>query len=166
MIATGMSIIKNKGRDEGPTGGRLMIAYGMNMVQRNLPYGARRVDSLILRDWKLVFSTHATLEREHGAECGAVLWEINLDCEQAMDCREGVRYEDPDLGYYRREIVRLDDGREALVYLMNYDHANRQDSRDHTSSYYIRMLQVGHKKAGLPQALLDRALEGVTVSCW
>ena len=56
------------------------------------------------------------------------VYEVDEDVEYSLDCLEGADRDDPDRGLYRRELITLQDGQEALIYVIN-DH-NRYGDED------------------------------------
>ena len=70
----------------------LYFAYGANMSIDAMAFrcpAARPVQTLCMRDWRLRFYSHATIEPCEGAEVPGVLWQITPECELALDIFEG-----------------------------------------------------------------------------
>ena len=71
---------------------RLYFAYGANMNQESMARRCPQAQNprpFVLRDWRLKFYTHATVERSPGDSVWGILWEISQDCERRLDSFEG-----------------------------------------------------------------------------
>jgi len=130
---------------------RLYIAYGSNM---NLEQMARRcptakvVGATVLRNWRLVFFSVATIEPYKGGEVPVVVWELQPKDEEALDIYEGY----PRM--YRKETVRVTlNGKQirVMVYVMNNGHRYPPNP-----GYYNTILE-GYKSAGLDEKILRKA---------
>lgn len=97
----------------------LYIAYGSNLnreqMARRCP-GARAVKKIYLADAKLVFRHVLDVEYCPGSTVPCVVWEINKAHEHDLDRYEGVAG-----GHYAKEVIFLEDGREAMLYVMLTD---------------------------------------------
>ncbi len=93
----------------------LYFAYGANMHPGNMRWRcpqAQAKGAFMLRDWRLKFYCHATVEHQPGAECPGVLWSITPECEVALDRFEGFPY------YYTKRTW-IQDGTQFFFYEMN-----------------------------------------------
>jgi len=91
---------------------KLYFAYGANLNRDSMRWRcprARPRQALYLRDYRLEFSTHATIRPEPGASVAGALWEITPECEDSLDRFEGYPV------YYHKHYVRLD-GRDVMFY--------------------------------------------------
>lgn len=94
----------------------LYLAYGSNInreqMQRRCP-GARFIKKMVLKDARLVFRHVLDVEYNPGSECPVILYEISAANEYDLDHYEGVAS-----GYYGKEYVELENGEQALIYVM------------------------------------------------
>lgn len=93
----------------------LYFAYGANMHPGHMRYRcpqAQAKGAFMLRDWRLRFYCHATVEHRKGSECPGVLWSITPECEQNLDRFEGFPY------YYTKRTW-IQDGVQFFFYEMN-----------------------------------------------
>ena len=68
------------------------IAYGSNLSISQMAYrcpDAKVVGKAILKDWKLVFRLHATIEPEEGCHVPVIIWKISGQDEAKLDRYEG-----------------------------------------------------------------------------
>ena len=109
-----------------------------------------------LRDWKLVFRTHATIEPCKGRVVPVLIWEISERDEQNLDLYEGFP------SYYRKEDLTITmtdfDGKNpqevtAMVYLMNDGRPIRIPSKG-----YYDVLEEGYHRFGFNTYQLELAL--------
>lgn len=130
---------------------KLYIAYGSNIntaqMQRRCP-AARPVRSIIIDDARLVFRGVADLEFCAGSTVPVVLWSITEACERSLDRFEGVAQ-----GVYEKRTIPLDNGEEALVYVMC-----SAGIAPPTSEYYAR-IAAGYAEHGLDLGPLEVALK-------
>jgi len=137
---------------------RIYLAYGsnMNLVQmaKRCPT-AKLIGPAVLKGWKLLFrgseySAVATIEPGQESEVPAILWELELEDETALDKYEGYPY------YYRKETVEaLHKGKpvKAFAYIMN---PGRGLGRP--NSKYLNIIKQGYESAGFDISILDRAV--------
>ena len=81
------------------------FAYGANMNQDNMTWrcpDATNPRPYILRDWRLRFYTHATIEYSPGDSVWGIMWDITEDCERSLDSFEGFPV------YYTKRQCRQD----------------------------------------------------------
>lgn len=128
------------------------IAYGSNLNMKQMSIRcptAAVVGSGMLNDYRLAFCGVATVFPCEGNEVPVAVWEIDEECERALDRYEGF----PRL--YRKETVEVEvDGvtLDAMIYIMN-----RSRLYPPTSSYY-RTIEQGYEDFSLNIAYLERAL--------
>ena len=92
----------------------LYFAYGANMHPEQMQWRCPRAQAkgaFMLRDWKLKFYSHATIESNKGSECPGVLWSLTTECEQSLDRFEGWPY------YYTKRTW-IQDGIQFFFYEM------------------------------------------------
>ena len=68
------------------------IAYGSNLSTDQMHYrcpDAKIAGQAVLKDWKLVFRTHATIEPCPGSEVPVLVWAISDADEKRLDRYEG-----------------------------------------------------------------------------
>ena len=95
---------------------KLYLAYGSNMNRAQMPRrcpAAKPVGPLVIDDARLVFRGVADIEYHQGGRVPVVLWSITDACELALDGFEGVSR-----GVYEKKMIPLDNGEEALTYVM------------------------------------------------
>ena len=136
------------------------IAYGSNLSVEQMKYrcpDAKVIGMAAIKDWKLVFRVHATIEPAEGRVVPALIWEIGDRDERNLDRYEGAP------SYYRKEDMTVTmtglDGKNpqevtAMVYLMNDGHPVRTPMK----SYYD-VLEEGYTRFGFNTYLLERAFE-------
>lgn len=133
---------------------RLYIAYGSNMNLRQMKYRcptAKVVGTAVMRNWRLLFRSVATIERFKGGQVPVIVWELQPKDEQALDVYEGFPR------FYRKESVRVTmNGKQVrvMVYVMNDGHPISQPC----SSYY-NTIREGYESFGLDLAILREAAE-------
>lgn len=129
------------------------LAYGSNLNKAQMAQRcptATPVAALLLENWQLMFSTYATIVRREGAAVPSVVWEIDEQCEDALDIYEGY----PEL--YRKEQLEVTVNGEmltAMVYIKNYSKPIPP-----TQGYYERVF-LGYKDFGLDVTYLRDALD-------
>lgn len=130
---------------------KLYLAYGSNMnraqMARRCPK-AKALRAITIDDARLVFRGVADIEYHKGASVPVVLWEITAECERSLDRYEGVAG-----GVYEKRMIPLDNGEQALTYIMR-SNGVAPPSRD----YYERIKQ-GYADFGIDPEPLDVALK-------
>ena len=135
------------------------VAYGSNMdvaqMTRRCP-GAKLAGLASLRDRKLVFRTHLTIEECRGEEVTGLLWEITPDDEKNLDAYEGYP------AYYDKQYIkafvtdfeeRNPDKVTALVYVMN------EGRRIHLpSNEYYETVARAYRRFGFTLTDLETAI--------
>ena len=143
---------------------RYYIAYGSNLSVKQMAH--RCPDAVIkgtaeLKDWRLVFRLHATIEPKPGWKVPVLVWEISNDDEANLDQYEGFPL------YYRKEMITVTmtdlNGKnrrkvEAMVYLMN-----RSTGQITPQEYYYDILEEGYERFGFDKGILERAFEDAMV---
>ena len=133
-----------------PRPSKLYLAYGSNLakaqMRRRCP-SARALGTIMLNDAQLVFRGVADVVYKKGSQVPVAVWRIYREDEDALDRFEGVRS-----GYYSKEMVELDDGQEALLYVKN-DHGVYPPSQA-----YYDLIRQGYRDFGLDIAYLEKAL--------
>ena len=129
------------------------ISYGSNLnkaqMERRCPTAVVAGTS-VLRDYRLIFWSVATIEPWEGASVPVAIWEIDDECEESLDVYEGFPL------LYRKEYLDVDLGGEtvrAMVYIMNHG------SPTAPNEYYYNTIRKGYFDMGLDTAPLEKALE-------
>ena len=128
---------------------RLYFAYGANMPVEHMRWrcpDAVPIGAVMLRDWRLVFCDHATIEPSPGSVVPGCLWNITPRCEQALDLFEGFPH-------YYNKIWLEQDGDTFMCYDMNPPLTYSAPAPS-----YIDTLQQGYEDWNLPVDYLDEAL--------
>ena len=107
---------------------------------------ATPVGAFLLRDWRLVFCLHATIQPAPGHVVPGCLWNITEQDEQSLDRFEGFP------SYYSK-IYLEQDGKQFMVYDMN-----PPVSYSAPAPSYVDTLQQGYHDWNLPVEYLDEAL--------
>lgn len=134
---------------------KLYLAYGANVCPtifaQRCP-NARRLGTVELRDYMLVFRGVADLVRQPGATAVAVVWEISATDEEALDKHEslGTRY--------MKRLIDLDvagERRTAMMYVM----VKRLKEKGQQLPYaaYEACLKQGYAGAGLDVERIEKA---------
>jgi hypothetical protein len=130
---------------------RLYIAYGSNMNRAQMNHrcpAAKMLRPIMIDDARLVFRGVADMEFCAGAQVPVVLWEITEACEVALDKFEGVS-----ANVYRKMEIPLDNGQQALIYIMT-DDGVAPPTRD-----YFDRIARGYDDFGIDHEPLDAALK-------
>ena len=118
------------------------IAYGSNLNKTQMKQrcpGAKCVGSTYLKDYKLRFNLHLTIQKCEGEKIPVGIWQISKEDEVALDIYE----EYP--SYYRKEYLDIEINgtiKKCLVYIM-IDIKDRVDMPP-TEEYLQRCIQ-GYK---------------------
>ena len=100
------------------------LAYASNLNKEEMENrcsSAKALGTAVLEDYQLAFCRHATIVKEPGAYVPVGVWQIDEECEKMLDRYEGYPH------YYTKETVSIEfEGKEieALIYMMNKEHAN------------------------------------------
>ena len=135
------------------------IAYGSNLsvdqMETRCP-DARPIGTAVLRDWRLVFRLHATIEEQVGGEVPVVVWAISGRDERNLDHYEGFP------NYYHKKTMPINvkffkDGKRktvnAMVYIMNNGHPVEMPYFD-----YYNVIAEGYRRFGFNLKVLREAL--------
>lgn len=139
---------------------RYYIAYGSNLSVEQMRHRtpkAKIVGTAVLRGWRLLFKSYATIEMKEGREVPVLVWEITDSDEASLD-----RFEGYPTFYYKRvlpvRVTPLDGGapREltAMVYIMD-----EKQPFQMPSLYYYDVLYRGYRAFGFDLNLLRQGIE-------
>lgn len=132
------------------------FAYGMNTNLDQMTVrcpNAVCLGSAWVDNYKLVFRTHADIEKSPGSVCHGVLWEITPDCLRSLDMLEGYPY------YYSRFKIKIQTVAgtvKSLVYQMN-----DQNYVQEPGNSYLSMITEGYKQNGVPLTQIDIAINSL-----
>lgn len=134
---------------------KLYAAYGsnMNLVQMEARCPTANHGGIsTIPGYALSFRYYATIEPHESKKVPVVLWHIDEAAEAALDRYEGYPR------HYRKETVKLEDGRTAMAYIMNEDIRPYSDP----SSAYLSTILTGYaenkiKTVELLKAINDKA---------
>ena len=139
---------------------RYYIAYGSNLSVEQMAHrcpDAKVAGMAALKDWKLVFRTHATIEPCEGRVVPVLIWEIFKGDERNLDRYEGYP------SYYSKQEMTVTmtdlDGKNpqeitAMVYLMADGHPLREPWKG-----YLDTLEEGYQRFGFNPYQLELALK-------
>jgi gamma-glutamylcyclotransferase (GGCT)/AIG2-like uncharacterized protein YtfP len=130
---------------------KLYLAYGSNMNKAQMRHRcpkAKPLRAIVIDDARLVFRGVADIEFHKGASVPVALWEITEDCERALDRFEGVS-----AGVYEKKMIPLDNGEQALTYIM------RSNGVAPPSREYYERIKQGYADFGIDPEPLDVALK-------
>ena len=134
-------------------------AYGMNLCDRFMqpiprdafPHDPYPLQPAVIKDYKLVFRTHANIEPCEGAEVPVGVWAITEAMEKKLDQREGYPT------YYDKQFFDIDVpgyGRvNAMAYVMKPGHEITPPD-----DYYEGLLREGYQNWNLDVSYLNRAI--------
>ena len=132
------------------------VAYGSNLNLENMAYRcptAKIVGKGMIRDYRLAFRGTATILKKKGAAVPVAVWEIDENCEKALDRYEGWP------NFYRKEDIEVEmyDGKKitGMVYIMNHGRI------DVPIYFYFETIQTGYEEIGLDMKYLDEAIDEV-----
>jgi hypothetical protein len=137
---------------------RYYLAYGSNMnieqMRERCPT-ARYIGVVYLKDHRLQFNMHATIERTEGEQVPAILWELQESDEEALDGYEGIRNHH----YYKDYLTVEKDGEtvRALVYIMDRPGIVRKGGNAKPDDDYYQKIVQGYKDAGIDETPLKSA---------
>lgn len=95
------------------------LAYGSNLNVRQMRYrcpNARKVGTMVLKDYQLEFKLYLTIDKKVGSEVPLGIWEVDELDEKRLDAYEGYPT------FYRKEYIEIEvEGKKekALIYIMN-----------------------------------------------
>lgn len=129
------------------------IAYGSSLnlgqMSKRCPT-AKVVGTGIVKDYQLIFWRVATIVPKKGSNVPIAVWEIDDDCEEALDMYEGYPH------LYRKEHIDVEINTQVLkgiVYIMNYGKLQKP------SRTYFQIISDGYDDAGLDKDALFDALK-------
>jgi len=133
---------------------KIYLAYGSNLNHQQMAERcpkASYIGSTILKGWRLIFKSVATIEKEIGRDVPVGVFEISDQCEKALDV-----YEDyPQL--YDKYKLDIDlNGRllTVMTYVMVAEYGIAPPSRK-----YFDVISEGYKNCGLDLDFLFEAKE-------
>ena len=139
---------------------RLYLAYGSNLSVDQMAFRcpeAKIVGRAVLKDWKLVFRTHADIEPCNGSEVPVLIWEIKPDDERNLDRYEGYPF------YYIKknlEVTMTETGENvtAMAYVMT----RGRKAAVPPAKHYYDIISEGYERFGFDKAVLEQALREVS----
>ena len=132
---------------------KLYMAYGSNLNLRQMGFRcptAKVYGTGQLQDYRLIFNRVATIVPEKDSMVPVAVWEIDAECEKALDRYEGFPH------LYRKEYLKVTvNGKEieAMVYIMNTGRPQLPPR-----SYY-ETIKEGYHDVGLDTVHLDTAVQ-------
>lgn len=135
--------------------GKLYIAYGSNLNLEQMAHRcptAQVVGASMLKNWRLMFYSVATIERHKGGKVPILVWRIQPRDEQALD-----RYEGWPCLYCKERLRVTVSGRRiyAFVYIMN-----TEGRRYCTPGRgYLGTIHRGYLDADFDRGILLKAVE-------
>ena len=135
------------------------LAYGSNLSIEQMDYrcsDAKIVGKAVLKDWKLVFRYHATIEPCAGCSVPVLVWEISPRDEKRLD-----RYEGFPKYYVKRnvdvEMTDLDGKNPRKVMAMVYIMAEGSELQAPSETYYGTIAE-GYDRLGFDKKILEEAI--------
>lgn len=139
-------------------------AYGSNMSVEQMRVrtpDAVIVGTGILKDWRLLFRTFATIKKCKGYSVPVLVWKISEQDEKNLD-----RYEGYPKFYVKRNlkiyVTGLDGNHfgevNAMVYIMTKKATDTRSINPIPSEYYYLILHSGYKRFGFDGKILTEAL--------
>ena len=137
------------------------LAYGSNLSEEQMKArcpDAKPVGMAALKDWKLVFRTHATIEPCEGRVVPVLIWEISEKDERNLDLYEGSPR------YYRKEELQVTMTNfrglnpkkiTAMVYIMNDGHSVQIPMKGYYDTLEKAYTRFGFNKYQLELALTE-----------
>ena len=113
---------------------------------------ANYLGNTVLKDWRLIFKSVATIEKDLGKYVPVGVFQITIECEKALDI-----YEDYPHLYGKKELdIILEDGIQvtAMTYVMVAKYGIAPPSRK-----YFNVISEGYKNCGLNSDFLLEAEE-------
>jgi hypothetical protein len=139
---------------------RYYIAYGSNLSVEQMNVrcpDAKIIGTAELKDWKLVFKLHATIEPEEGCTTPILVWEISDEDEARLD-----RYEGFPKYYIKKELPitvnSIDGGNKTKINAMVYIMTDCRGIQP-PSPYYYNVIREGYVRFGFDTAILEKALK-------
>ncbi len=112
---------------------------------------ANYLGNTVLKDWRLMFKSVATIEKDLGKYVPVGVFQITIECEKALDI-----YEDYPHLYDKKELDIILDGIQvtAMTYVMVAKYGIAPPSRK-----YFNVISEGYKNCGLNSDFLLEAEE-------
>lgn len=138
---------------------RYYFAYGMNTNIREMTYRCPRavcIGPAKIKNYRLVFRTHADIERAENEVISGVLWKITELCEESLDLLEGYPY------YYDKKefVVELDKPFSDMTHVVAMAYQmNDQSYYSAPSKRYIDCLMEGYVDNNVATDQIHRALK-------
>ncbi len=112
---------------------------------------ANYLGNTVLKDWRLIFKSVATIEKDLGKYVPVGVFQITIECEKALDI-----YEDYPHLYDKKELDIILDGIQvtAMTYVMVAKYGIAPPSRK-----YFNVISEGYKNCGLNSDFLLEAEE-------
>ncbi len=138
------------------------LAYGSNLSVKQMAARcpeAKIIGKAMLKDYRLVFRTHANVEKCKGSKVPVIIWDISETDEKSLDRYEGYPR------YYTKKFVEVRmtnlEGKKpkkisAMVYVMN----NKQKKAPPSWDYY-GIIAEGYHNFGFDDTFLLEALAEV-----
>ena len=133
---------------------KIYLAYGSNLNHQQMAErcpNANYLGNTVLKDWRLIFKSVATIERELGKYVPVGVFQITDECEKALDI-----YEDYPQLYDKKELNVILDGNQviAMTYIMVGKYGIAPPSRK-----YFNVISEGYKNCDLNSDFLLEAQE-------
>lgn len=144
--------------------GKYYIAYGSNLSIEQMKVrtpDAVIVGTGILKGWRLLFRTYATIKKCAGYEVPVLVWKISPQDEKSLDRYEGYPhfYVKRNLKIAVTSLDGLDLGElTAMAYIMTKKAVNDRSFRPLPSHYYYGVLCEGYRNFGFDKRILLEAL--------
>ena len=133
---------------------KIYLAYGSNLNHEQMADrcpNANYLGNTVLKDWRLIFKSVATIEKDLGKYVPVGVFQITIECEKALDI-----YEDYPHLYDKKELDIILDGIQvtAMTYVMVAKYGIAPPSRK-----YFNVISEGYKNCGLNSDFLLEAEE-------
>ena len=133
---------------------KIYLAYGSNLNHQQMADrcpNANYLGNTVLKDWKLIFKSVATIEKDLGKYVPVGVFQITIECEKALDI-----YEDYPHLYDKKDLDIILDGIQvtAMTYVMVAKYGIAPPSRK-----YFNVISEGYKNCGLNSDFLLEAEE-------
>ena len=102
---------------------KIYLAYGSNLNHQQMAErcpNANYLGNTELKDWRLIFKSVATIEKDLGKYVPVGVFQITDECEKALDI-----YEDYPQLYDKKELDVILDGTQAVSYTHLRAHETR-----------------------------------------
>ena len=138
---------------------KIYLAYGSNLNHRQMADrcpDARYLGNTMLKDWRLIFKSVATIEKDLGKHVPVGVFQITEECEKALDI-----YEDYPQLYDKKELDVILDGTQmtAMTYIMVGKYGIAPPSRK-----YFNVISEGYKNCDLNLDFLLEAHENSIIA--